>query len=71
MAELIGRDPSVEGLANVIATRAGGVPLFMEEVVGALRQDGRDRPVRVAGREAVASQQKRPLTGPRVTISPS
>jgi predicted ATPase len=41
VAELIGRDPSLEGLAKVIATRAGGVPLFMEEVVGALRQDGR------------------------------
>jgi pimeloyl-ACP methyl ester carboxylesterase/predicted ATPase len=40
-AELIGSDASVEGLANVIATRAGGVPLFIEEVVGALRQDGR------------------------------
>jgi pimeloyl-ACP methyl ester carboxylesterase/tetratricopeptide (TPR) repeat protein len=39
--ELIGSDPSIEGLASIVATRAGGVPLFIEEVVGALRQDGR------------------------------
>ena len=40
LGELLGSDPSVEGLATVIAERAAGNPFFAEEMVRELAQRG-------------------------------
>ncbi|MCP8937616.1 alpha/beta fold hydrolase [Alsobacter sp. SYSU M60028] len=38
---ILGDDPSVAPLARAIAERTGGVPLFIEEVIGEMAQSGR------------------------------
>ncbi|HEX4344027.1 MAG TPA: AAA family ATPase [Solirubrobacteraceae bacterium] len=40
LAELLGRDRSVDGLAGLIRARAGGNPFFVEEIVRALVENG-------------------------------
>ncbi len=40
IGELLGTDPSVQGLAEVIAQRAGGNPFFAEEIVRDLAERG-------------------------------
>ncbi|HEY1540036.1 MAG TPA: AAA family ATPase, partial [Solirubrobacteraceae bacterium] len=40
LAELLGRDRSVDGLAALIGARAGGNPFFVEEIVRALVENG-------------------------------
>jgi class 3 adenylate cyclase/tetratricopeptide (TPR) repeat protein/DNA-binding IscR family transcriptional regulator len=40
LAGLIGNDPSVHGLAELIHSRTGGNPFFAEEIVQALIEDG-------------------------------
>jgi class 3 adenylate cyclase/tetratricopeptide (TPR) repeat protein len=40
VSELIGTDPSVDGLPELIAERTGGNPFFIEEVVRALVENG-------------------------------
>jgi len=40
LSELLGRDPSLDGLAELIRDRAGGNPFFIEEVVQALSEEG-------------------------------
>lgn len=40
LTELLGSDPSLDGLAERIRERAGGNPFFIEEVVQALAQEG-------------------------------
>ena len=38
--DLIGGDPSLDGVAELLAERTGGVPFFIEEVVQGLVEDG-------------------------------
>jgi class 3 adenylate cyclase/tetratricopeptide (TPR) repeat protein len=40
LASLLGDDPSLDGLAEVIRERVGGNPLFIEEIVRALAEEG-------------------------------
>jgi class 3 adenylate cyclase/tetratricopeptide (TPR) repeat protein len=40
LAELLGADPSLDGLAELIANRTGGNPFFLEEVVRDLAETG-------------------------------
>ncbi len=40
LAALLGRDPSLDGLAALIDGRAGGNPFFIEEIVQALAENG-------------------------------
>jgi tetratricopeptide (TPR) repeat protein len=40
LAELLGRDASLEGLKALIRARAGGNPFFIEEIVQALAENG-------------------------------
>src|SRR5262249_24304778 len=40
LADLLGADPSLEGLGEPIRERTDGNPLFIEEVVQALAEDG-------------------------------
>jgi len=40
LSELLGRDPSLDGLAELVRERAGGNPFFIEEVVQALTEEG-------------------------------
>jgi class 3 adenylate cyclase/tetratricopeptide (TPR) repeat protein len=40
LAELLGADPSLDGLAELIASRTGGNPFFLEEVVRDLAETG-------------------------------
>jgi adenylate cyclase len=54
LRDLLGADPSLDGLAERIRERTGGNPFFIEEVVQALAEDGAlhgDRGVYQLGRE--------------------
>ena len=40
LSQLLGRDPSLDGLAELIRERAGGNPFYIEEAVQALAEEG-------------------------------
>ncbi|HEX2257754.1 MAG TPA: alpha/beta fold hydrolase [Afifellaceae bacterium] len=53
---LLGDDPSVDGVIDLLAERTDGTPLFMEEIVRGLAQSGRlaGSPGRYRARDAIA-----------------